>query len=284
MILVTGATGTVGGAVLARLSRLGVPVRALVRSPERADDLRGYDCQIAIGEFGDEPSLRRALRDVTAVFLVSPVSPRQVGWESSVIDVAAATSRPRLVKLAAFGYEQLPGLIGDNHRTVVDRLRQAGLDHTVLAPNAFFQNLLTAAASISHGVWSSRAGAGAVSMVDAGDVAAVAAQLLTAPEHTGLTYRLTGPQPLTGPDVAATLSTVLGRPVRHLDPGEPGARAQLAARGAPDWLADALLAVWAQQAAGAAAAVTDEVERVTGRPARPLADFLAGHRSAFAAA
>lgn len=285
MILVTGATGTVGGALVGALSRGQVPVRALVRSPERGDDLRGYDCELAIGDFADPASLRRAVRGVEAVFLISPISPEQPAWEGAVLDAAAAApTPPRVVKVAALGYEELPGLIGENHRQIVSQLRASGLAHTVLAPNAFFQNLLGAAAALSTGRWPTPGGAAPVSMIDARDVADVAAHLLQTGGHEGASYELTGPAALSGDQVCTAISAALDRPVRRVALSAPEFTETLAAAGTAAPLAPALLALYAWQDGGAAAAVTDEVTRATGRPARSLAAFLGDHRSAFRAA
>src|SRR4051795_11605521 len=100
MILVTGATGNIGGELISLLCRHGTGVRALVRSPERGDNLRGYDCEVAVGDFRDRRSLERALAGVDRVLLVSPAGPEQVEWESTAIEVMAAGSQPHVVKIA----------------------------------------------------------------------------------------------------------------------------------------------------------------------------------------
>ena len=128
MILVTGATGNVGGALVSRLSTAGVPVRALVRSPERGDDLRGYDVDLAVGSLRGPASLGAALDGVDRVFLLSPAS-EQHGR-------AGARRRPRcrqhapaahVVKLAAAGVDA-PGETAvrflRQHREVVRGLRR----------------------------------------------------------------------------------------------------------------------------------------------------------------
>ena len=100
----TGATGHVGSSVIAALGQAGVPCRALVRTPERADDLRGYDTEIALGDFAEPESLDDALRGVTAALLVSPPAPQQIAWETAFIDAAArAALRPHVVKIASIG-------------------------------------------------------------------------------------------------------------------------------------------------------------------------------------
>src|SRR5689334_14358501 len=103
MILVTGATGTIGGDLLVRLCSAGAPVRALVRSPERGDDLRGYDCELAVGRYDDRAALDAALRGVDRVFLVSRAGERQVEEESAVIDAVGRAGGAHVVKVGAIG-------------------------------------------------------------------------------------------------------------------------------------------------------------------------------------
>src|SRR3954471_3073962 len=105
MILVTAATGNVGGELVTALCRAGREIRALVRSPEKADNLRGYDCDIAVGDFADPESLEEALEDVDRVFLASPAVPEQPDLEGAVIDAVVRTGGAHVVKLAIEGWQ-----------------------------------------------------------------------------------------------------------------------------------------------------------------------------------
>lgn len=285
MILVTGATGNVGGHLVRQLCQAGGPVRALVRTQEKADTLRGYDCEIAIGSYEDARSLHKALVDVEAVFLLSPPGPRMAEQEIAVLaELGHAHADPRVVKLAAAGVDrpELQGRLLEQHRRVVARLQADGVRHTVLAPNSFMQNLVLNAASIQEtGAFFTPAGDAAISHVDVRDVAEVAAHVLTSDGHDGRTYTVTGPEALTYDDVAERLSKVLGREVRYVDIPPERARTAMLESGLPEWLAEGLLELAANYRAGAAAAVTDEVQKATGRPARSIDEFLADHRMAF---
>ncbi|MCU1693519.1 MAG: hypothetical protein JWM64_2610 [Frankiales bacterium] len=287
MILVTGATGNVGGALVAQLSRAGVPARALVRSPSRADDLRGYDVDLAIGSYEDPASLGAALDGVDRVFLVSPGSPVMADQELAVVAaVQAHAPEAHVVKLAAAGVDA-PGGTGVRflqlHRQVVQGLADSGLASTVLAPGSFMQNLLGQAGSVQEqSVVRAAVGDGAVSHVDVRDVAAVAAHVLTSDGHEGATYTITGPEALTYAQVAETLSRVLGREVRFEDVEPAQYRASLVSAGVPEWTVDGLLELGEVYRSGGAAGVTDEVQKATGSPARPLEQFLTEHRAAFA--
>lgn len=283
MILLTGATGNVGSHLLSELSRGGHPVRALVRSAEKADTLRGYDCETAIGDFDDPASLHRACAGVDRVFLLSPAGERMAEQEKAVVEAAAAAhGQVRVVKLAAAGYHQGRTALGEQHAAVVEHLRASGLPHTVLAPSVFMQNTLAWAGSISEtGQFATPAGDGAVSHVDSRDVAAVAAHVLTTDGHEGASYTVTGPEALTYTQVAERFSSALDKPVRYQDVPPAAAREAMVAAGMSPWLADSLVELTTVYRSGGAAVTTDEVQKATGRPARSFEDFLRDHRAAF---
>lgn len=285
MILVTAATGTVGSALVASLCARGEGVRALVRSPERADALRGYDCEVVVGDLADPPSLRPAVAGVRAIFLASPSDARQAELEGNVVAAAAAAGRPAVVKLAAAGFDGGKiGRIGGQHAASLARLAEAGLPSVVLAPYPFFQNLTRAVADLQErGVLALPAGDAAVASVDARDVADAAAGVLTDVEaHVGSSYELSGPAALSFAERAAALSAVVGRDIRYVDVEPATHRRDLLAAGLDEWHADALGELYAAYRAGYAATVTDTVERLTGRPPRSLPDYLDEHRAAFA--
>ena len=283
MILLTGATGTVGGHLLSTLCQRGVPVRALVRSQEKADALRGYDCEIVTGSYEDAASLHRALAGVDRLFLLSPASGRMAEQEKAVVDAAAAAhGQVQVVKLAAAGFEHGGIALAEQHQAVVAHLAASGLATTVLAPSSFMQNLLGFAGSISQtGRFHGAAGDAAISHVDAQDVAAVAAHVLTSDGHAGATYTVTGPEALTYQQVAERFSATLGTPVTYVEVPPGKAREAMVAAGLSTWLADALTELTAVYRTGAAAGTTDEVRKATGRPARRLEEFVTAHLAAF---
>lgn len=287
MILVTGATGHVGSEVVANLGRAGIPCKALVRSPERADDLRGYDTEVAVGDFSEPATLDDALRGVTAALLVSPPGPQQVSWETAFIDAAArAPLPPHIVKIASIGAApDAPYLFGRIHGEIVETLRGSGLPHTVLAPNGYLQNLEAHAVSIVRdGVLAMPGGDAVISQIDVRDVAAAAAAVLAEPaSHADQTYDLTGPEPLSYMDIAQVFARIVGRPVRCVDVPPDQARAGMLRDGLPEWLVDALLDLAAFYRTGAASLVSGDVQRLTGRRPRSVEDFVRDHPAVFAA-
>ena len=284
MILVTGATGSVGGQLVRQLCATGAPVRALARTPERADTLRGYDCDVAIGEYEDADSLAHALRRVSKVFLVSPTSERQRELEGNVIAAClAAATEPHIVKLAAAGVGApgAPAVVA-NHAPIVEQLRTEDLPYTVLAPAHFMQNLVYTAATVQQsGELYFPAGDARIPHVDTVDVAAVAAHVLTSDGHAGKTYTITGPEALTYGEVADRMAAMIGREVKYVDVAPDEARDSLTRSGVSPWVAAALVELNLAYREGFAPEVTDEVEKAAGRPARTVDDFLADHRAAF---
>ncbi len=284
MILVTGATGNVGGALLSRLSMDGVAARALVRSPERADTLRGYDVDLAVGSYEDAASLRAALDGVDRVFLLAPPGERLVEQELAVVQAVQETApAAHVVALAAAGVDgDGGGRLVDAHRQVVAGLRASGLRTTVLAPSSFMQNLLGQASAVQAGsTLPTTTPDAAVAWVDVRDVAAVAAHVLTSDGHDGATYTITGPEAVTGRQAAEALARVLDRPVAAEPVTTSALREQLSGYGVPAWLVEGLVELTEWQLDGHAAALTDEVDKATGSPARSLELFLGEHRAAF---
>ncbi|MFD2472121.1 NAD(P)H-binding protein [Amycolatopsis silviterrae] len=214
MILVTGATGTVGGAVLARLSADGVPARALTRSPEKADLPPGT--QVVGGDLGVPESLPPALDGIESVFLMSPGHCKAL-HDANLINAAVEAGVKRIVQLSSAGVAEADGSGQDNalavwHRDAEDALRGSGLEWTILRPGEFMSNALAWAGSISaDGTAATPAPDLVQAPIDPADIAAVAVEALCAYGHAGKTYDLSGPEQLSAAGQIAVLGEVLGR-------------------------------------------------------------------------
>jgi uncharacterized protein YbjT (DUF2867 family) len=289
MILVSGATGTVGREAAMGLHLAGAPVRALVRDPDRARALLGPDVELAVGGFGSPASLRGALDGAERMLVIAPMGPRLAEMEAALVDAGARAGVRRVVKLSSLGVLEPPGPDGAPeprqyplHRQSERLLERSGMAWTHLRPGPFMQNLLAQAASIAgEGTLRAAWGGGSIAPVDARDVAAVAVRALLDDGHEGRAHALPGPEALTGPELAARLSAALGRPVRYADVPPEALAGTLRARGAPEWMVGALLEVMARVREGAAPEASDAVEPLTGRPARRLDEFARDHAPAF---
>ena len=283
MILVTGATGLVGGAVVRQLAAQGVPVRALVRSPDKGAALAGPAAETVVGDFGRPETLGPALKGVTRALLISHHDVRQVELQGNFVEAARRAGPVHVVKLSGLGTAPgSPLQSGRWHAETEAQIRNAALPWTFLHPPYFMQNLLRAAPAVAaRGVLTAAMQEGRIAMVDARDVAAVAVAALTAPGHVGQTYVITGPEALSHAMVAAILSEAVGRRIAYRDIALDAFRAQLVSGGAPSWLVDVRMEFTAVLRENFAATVTDAVARTTGRPPRTFAAFATEHAARF---
>ncbi len=281
MILVTGATGTVGRAVVRELQDAEVPFRALVRDVGRAREVlgRGVDC--VTGDFGSPEMLGPALSGIQRVFLVAPLVPHLADLEGRLIDAAQRAGVTHLVKLSTLGVAQTAhgGDLAEPrqyplHRRSEQRLEASGLAYTFLRPGPFMQNLMNFAPSIAkEGIFRGSWGNGRMGYVDVRDVAAAAARVLMEDGHQGRAYGLTGPHALSQGEVAEKLSAAVGRPVRYVDVPLEDVQRTLLARGVPEWFAGAMCEVMAHTRAGNADELADGVMKVIGKPPRSFDIF-----------
>jgi uncharacterized protein YbjT (DUF2867 family) len=284
-ILVTGATGNTGAALLPLLEGRGVTVKAMVRDAGRAR-LAASAATPVEADFDDPASLELALRGVTRAYLVTPSSAAAEEQQTRFADLAARAGVRQIVLLSQFAADERSPVRFLRYHAVVERhIRDLGIGFTFLRPNLFMQGLLAFGRSIAAaGAFSAPIGDQRVSLVDVRDIAAVAAAALTAPGHLGRTYTLTGPAAVSHAEIAAALSHALGRPITFRE-GDPDAfAAALAAFGMPRWQIDGLLEDYAHYRRGEAATLTTDVLDVTGRAPRDIAAFAREYASAFASA
>ena len=282
-ILVTGATGNVGGHVVRTLAARGVPVRAFVRDRDRAASLFGPDVELAVGDLADRASIDRALAGADRVFLACGNVPGQVEFECTAIDAAAAAGVARVVKLSGPDASVDSPLIFERWHGEIERhLAGSGLPAVLLRPRTYLTNLLAYAGSVAQtGMLFAPAGTAEISFVDTRDVAEAAVSALTGTGHDGRTYTLTGPQAVTFEEVAAALSAAAARPVTYVAVDDEQARQAMLAEGLPPMIVDAIVAIFASQRTGTMADTTDTVRDLTGRPPRTVADFARDHAAAF---
>nr|MDT0662552.1 NAD(P)H-binding protein [Micromonospora sp. DSM 115978] len=278
MIAVTGSTGTVGRALVAELAGRAAALRLLVRPGAVAADPRGRQAEIVPVDITAPGQVRRALAGSRRLFLLTPFVPDQDALQVAIIEEAARAGVEAIVKLSALGADpRAVSRVHREHGRSDDWLRRSGIAHVVLRPNAFMQNAGQWLPAIDRfDAVPLPTGSARVSMIDARDIAAVAAAVLTAPDLPVGSYDLTGPASLTYADAAQVLSTVAGRPIRHWDLSLPAAADLMRQAGVPEWAISARLELYESYRRGAADRVSDAVPRFTGRPARGFAAYAAG--------
>ena len=274
-IAIIGSAGTNARPWTNALLMAGWRVRGLVRDPNNLAP-RAYLTAVAF-DFDDRGTYEPALAGVDVLALISPARPEQVAWESALIAAAHHVGVGGVIKLSVIGAEMAEPIsfFARNAAQTEEALRRSGVPHIILRSNGFMQNLLRQRASIEAGSLVDPLAATAASYVDVHDLADVAVAVANGP-FDGRALTLTGPAALTGEEMAATLSVVLGRPVRYVLPSVAQFREALTERGMPAWQVDAFVELQEAILAGRAphlAPVTADIEAATGQPPRSFAEF-----------
>jgi uncharacterized protein YbjT (DUF2867 family) len=279
-VLVTGATGTIGRAVVSELLAAGARVRAMTRSPGAADLPPG--AEVVRGDLTAPASLDGCLEGVDVVFLVWTAPA-----EAATAAVALMAGRARRVVLLSSPHRtehplfQQPNPVSALHAEVERLVEASGLGWTFLRPGMFAAN--------ARAWWAEQVRGGDVvrwpfadapsAPVHEGDVAAVAARALLEDGYDRAEYVLTGPESLTHREQVAVIGDVIGRPLRYEEMSPEEARREWPG---PAAAVDMLLRAWAA-AVGRPALVTTTVAEVTGRPARTFRAWVAEHAAQFRA-
>ena len=284
MILITGATGTVGSEVVKRLSAQGIRVRAVTRNPRKAAANRLAHIEFVAGDFDDSHSLRRACSGVDRAFLLSDSTDHAERQQIAFANVARKCGVKHIVKLSQLHADaKSPGRFLRYHASVEAAIQAFGLSYTFLRPNLYMQGLLNFRQSITQqSAFFAAAGEARISAVDVRDLAAVAVAALTTSLHDNKTYSLTGPEALTFTRMARQLSKAIGRPITFTDVPPATMRAALIDLGMPAWQADGLLEEFEMYRRGEAAGVEPGVQEALGRAPRSFAEFARDYAPQFA--
>lgn len=282
MIIVTGATGTIGRELLRLLAARGAEVKALSRNPPDEDPLPGVTWVTA--DLAERGALPEIFAGSDRLFLLTGNVGDMVPLQKNAIAAAEKAGVGHVVKLSALGAsDHSKSVIGVWHYTVEQVLRAADLAWTILRPHVFMQNLLDQRSSIQRdGRVYSPAGEARIPMIDTRDIAAVAAATLMESGHEGKRYILTGPEAISYRDATAVLADILGRPLTYVPETDDDAWHRLRQAGLPPWHIGAQLALAGyQREGGGTGIITDAVETVTGRPPRAFPAFARDFAAAF---
>lgn len=276
MILVTGATGNIGRHLVRELADADQPTRALARDPSKADT-HGGSVEFLAGDLNDPHTLEAAFKDVNRLFLLSP-GPAE---DAALIREAQRHDVDHVVMLSSLGAE-LGGIAGGRlHVTGEQLLQNSELPWTILRPSEFMTNTIWWRDTLrSADAIFVPSGSGRIGFVDPADIASVAATTLTTEGHRA-TYRLTGPEALSTTAIAAALSSVLGRTIRHRDVSETDFADALRRNGLPAALIEMQTEYYEAVKNDRVAIVTDDIRQLLGHPPRSYREFAERHASAF---
>jgi uncharacterized protein YbjT (DUF2867 family) len=283
-ILVTGATGNVGSAVLGNLGTTDVNLRALAHDESKARSLKDRGVEAVVGELLEPETLIPALEGVSTVLLITPIHPEQVTQATNVIEAAKESGNdPRIVRLSVHqASHEAPSRNSRQHAQIEDELRSSGLPYTLLRPQSFMQNTLATARTVaSEGKIYQPFKDGKLGMIDAWDIGEVAAKVLTEEGHEGAVYTLTGPAAISFYEVAEALSEVLGKEVRYVDISLEDAKRAMLNMGLSEWRADVLIEYAKAHSEGYSNFTTEDVEQLTGHRATSYQEFATDFERVF---
>lgn len=280
-VLVTGASGQLGRAVLERLLQRGCSrVIAVTRDPERLAEFAARGVELRRADFDNESGLADAFAGARRALLISTDQIADEGARllqhlgALVALSVAGVEHVVYTSYAGLDVDHALASVADTHRQTELALIGSGLEYTLLRNNLYTELLLDPLrAALDRGVWRTAHGNGAVAYVSRNDVARVAAEALISASGREV-WQVSGPAALSAEQIAALAARISGRPLRYEAIAVAERKAELGASGLPAPIVDLLLSFECAAAAGELATVSDVVERVGAAPAQTVAAVL----------
>lgn len=274
-ILVLGATGNTGSAVIEQLKQTDAKFAAMVRNESAGEKLGLTQDQVRVGNFDDKASMVNAMQGIKRIYVAMPAHPDNRLWIENVLEAVKEAGVEHMVKLSGMGASKDAGsAIIRTHKETDELVEASGVTYTLIQPNSFFQNLYGSLETINQmGQFFLPLADAKQSVVDIRDVAAVVVAALTQDGHENQTYLISGPEALTFAEQAEILSKASGKDIQYVAVSEEQAAGAMKGAGMNEWLADNLAEILAWFGQGHYAYTTDTVEKVTGNKPRTFADF-----------
>jgi (4-alkanoyl-5-oxo-2,5-dihydrofuran-3-yl)methyl phosphate reductase len=280
MILVTGATGSVGSQVVDQLLAKGRKVRVFTRDAAKVARW-GDRVEIALGDLTQPETFAAAVSGAEAAFLMNGAL--DDGVFRQLVDIAREQRVSRLVFLSSQATAEAGSLVGQLHKKKEDAVLASGLEAAIIRAGGFMSNTNQWLASIkAEGVVYDPTANGSATSVHPADIAAVAVYALTTPKLTETLFEVTGDRALTTTERVDILAKVLGRPLRVIEVPVEAAVEELKKHGIPPHVAQAVGESFVAMRDGRAACITDTVERVTGQKPRSFESWVREHAARFA--
>lgn len=286
-LLIIGAAGNNGVATIEALTRKhgdSVVVRAGVRTEAKARSLQARfpSIETVILDLDQPASLDAAFQGVDKLFLIiGNVENREQHAKVAIDAAVRAETVKHVVFYSVFGAEYESILFGRQFRFGEKYLEASGLNWTHLRTIFFQENFLGWADGIKQGVLYLGVREGRFAPLNIADIGEIAAKILTTDGHEGKAYAITGPELLSGVDIAKSFAAVTGKPVIYVSPDEATTLQSLLSTGWPAWQANGMLELFEVFASNQAAVVSPDGERLLGRPLTPLSAYLASNKPAF---
>ncbi|NQZ79690.1 MAG: NmrA family NAD(P)-binding protein [Colwellia sp.] len=283
-ILVIGGTGQVGSHLVDLLINYDSNFKLLARSPEKQEKLAEQGINSIIGAVGDEASLKFALAGIEQVFLLTSNDPEMFDSQKQLIDLAIETGIRKIVRLSAEPADADCDMgMYSEHGKIDNYLIEADIDHVILRPTYFLQNM-----AVMHGgfikennMFAQYLGETKIPMIDTRDIAEAAFYSLRSDQFNNATYYLTGPKAVSFGDFATALSDKLQRKINYQNISYAQQEAGLKGAGIPDWVCDTVMKLFKKWAENEDHAVTDHFEKITGKKAIGIEQYIADHVTAF---
>lgn len=287
MILVTEALGTVGREVVRFLQGTGIVVRMGTLHPQEARGMEDPDRLVVPFDFHDPESITRALQGTRHLCLVLPTAEDAVEMATLAIDIARLNGVTQIVYISALGADEESGCrLLQQHREIEKYLREIGIGHTILRPNALMEMLIEPAHEtiLREGQIYLPMGDAKVSYLAARDLGAVSAECMVSTGHQSKIYPLTGPSAIPVEEVAVALGRAVGNAITYVEITDEAARQRMLAEGISSWLVDGLLELYAFYRTGKAQMVTEDVENITNLAPLDIWTWADLHKGEFRAA
>jgi uncharacterized protein YbjT (DUF2867 family) len=284
-ILVTGASGNIGSPLVRLLEASGAQfavLRSKVAEHAVPAPSTGYETRYA--SFKDRDALTRAFSGIDTLFVLLPLVENKVQLAGNVAAAALAAGVKHIVRSSGAGADPQAGFALPRLQGEIDALLAAtGIACTFLRPAGFMQNFATfMAGQVKSGTVHAAQAEAAQSLIDVRDIAAVAAKVLLSPaQHAGQAYTLTGGESLTTQQQLDAIGQVLGQSVRYQAVPFEGAVQAMQAMGMPGWVVELMDSLNRIVAAGYAAGISPDVERLLGRKPITMAQFARDYSAAW---
>jgi uncharacterized protein YbjT (DUF2867 family) len=272
-ILITGATGRIGRHLVQTLAAKGAALRVLTRDPAKAQMPTGVE--IAQGDLLNLSALRKAFEGVRTLFLLNAVTGDEYAQALITLNLAREAGVQRIVYLSVFHADRFANVPHFSVKHAVEQvIAQMGFSATILRPTYFIDNeVMVRDVIVTHGVYPMPVGGKGLAMVDARDIAEVAAHELLRRDGADLLpltiLPVVGPQTLTGPQIADLWTQVLGRPVVYGGDDPAGFEANLGRFMAP-WAAYEMRLMAERYVTDGMIPAPGDAERLTAMLGRPL--------------